>query len=88
MASNDFSQLPVMTGVRDVKGIVTWKSTGSAANPSGSLVRHFIDDPVQVISGRRPLFEAVDIIANHSCVLVRGQDNRITGIVTASTVST
>lgn len=29
MLANDFSQLPVMTGPRDVKGIVSWKTIGS-----------------------------------------------------------
>jgi CBS domain-containing protein len=29
MLTNDFSQLPVMTTARDVKGIVSWKSIGS-----------------------------------------------------------
>ena len=29
MLSNDFSQLPVMTGPRELKGIVSWKSIGS-----------------------------------------------------------
>ena len=87
MASNDFSQLPVMMSVRDLKGIITWKSIGSSANPAGSRVRHFMDDSVQAISGQRPLFEAVGIIADHSYVLVRGQDNRITGIVTVSDVN-
>ena len=84
MAANDFSQIPVITGVRDVKGIVTWKSIGSATSPRGNKVRHFMEDSAQVIGCRRPLFEAVDIIANHGCVLVRGQDNSINGIITAS----
>ena len=29
MLTNDFSQLPVMTSGRDVKGIITWTSIGS-----------------------------------------------------------
>ena len=69
---------------REVKGIITWKSIGSSTGPAGGKVRHFIDDSVQIIDGRRPLFEAVDIIAEQGYVLVRGQDNSITGIVTAS----
>ena len=84
MAGYDFSQIPVMTSPREVKGIITWKSIGSSTGPAGGKVRHFIDDSVQVIDGRRPLFEAVDIIAEQGYVLVRGQDNSITGIVTAS----
>lgn len=84
MAANDFSQIPVITSPREVKGIITWKSIGSSPRTDGDRVRHFMDDSVQVIEGRRPLFEAVHIIADHGYVLVRGQDNSITGIVTAS----
>ena len=84
MAGYDFSQVPVMTSDRDVKGIITWKSIGSTENPAGTQARHFMDESVQVIVGRRPLFEAVDIIANHGYTLVRGEDNTITGIVTAT----
>ena len=84
MAGYDFSQIPVMTSPREVKGIITWKSIGSSTRSAGDKVRHFMDDSLQVIDGRRPLFEAVDIIADHGYVLVRGQDHSITGIVTAS----
>ena len=87
MAGYDYSQIPVMTSPREVKGIITWKSIGSSAASSGDKVRHFMDDSVQTIDGRRPLFEAVDIIANHGYVLVRGHDNSITGIATISDIN-
>ena len=38
----------------------------------------------EVIEGQRPLFEAVGIIARVGYVLVKAQDNTISGIVTAS----
>ena len=87
MAGYDYSQVPVMTSPREVKGIITWKSIGSTTRPSGDKVRHFMDDSPQTIDGRRPLFEAVEIIANHGYVLVRGHDNSITGIVTISDIN-
>ena len=87
MAGYDFSQIPVMTSPREVKGVITWKSIGSSTASSGDKVRHFMDDSPQTIDGRRPLFEAVEIIANHGYVLVRGHDNSITGIVTISDIN-
>ena len=87
MASNDFSQVPVMTSTREVKGMITWKSIGSSTRPTGDKVRHFMDDSPQIIDGRRPLFEAVGIISNHGYVLVRGHDNSISGIVTISDIN-
>ena len=85
MMCNDFSQLPVMSGPKTVKGIITWESIGSsmALEQTGSEVRHYMH-PAEVIEGQRPLFEAVDIIARVGYVLVKGQDGTITGIVTAS----
>lgn len=85
MMCNDFSQIPVMTSSKTVKGIITWESIGSrtALGQVGAEVRHYMEPP-QVVEGKRPLFEAVDIITRAGYVLVKGLDNTITGIVTAS----
>ncbi len=83
MLCNGFSHVPVVTGTRDVKGIVTWESIGRSADQSGDKVRYYMT-PAHVIDGRRPLFDAVNIITQHGYVLVKGRDNSITGIITAS----
>ncbi len=84
MASHDFSQLPVMTSDREVKGIITWKSIGLALQTTGNEVRFYMDNSPQIIEGSRPLFEAVRIISEQGYVLVRGQATFITGIITAT----
>lgn len=90
MLTNDFSQLPVMTTERDVKGTVSWKSIGSrlslGKSPLCSLVKDCMD-PAQVINAEASLFEAINIIAEHDYVLVRAHDRTIYGIVTASDLS-
>ncbi len=88
MLTNDFSQLPVMTTERDVKGTVSWKSIGSrlALGKKCPLVKDCID-PAQVINAEASLFEAINIIAEHDYVLVRAHDRTICGIVTASDLS-
>ena len=85
MMGNDFSQLPVMTGPKTVKGIITWESIGTsrALGQTGGEVRHYMH-AAEVIEGQRPLFEAVDIITRVGYVLVKAPDNTVTGIVTAS----
>ena len=85
MMGNDFSHLPVMSGPKTVKGIITWESIGTstALGQTGGEVRHYMH-AAEVIEGQRPLFEAVDIIARVGYVLVKAQDSTITGIVTAS----
>ena len=89
MHLHDFSQLPVMQGERTVKGIISWKSIGVRAylDRECSLVRECMDYPAQEVSIHAPLFEAISTIEKHGYVLVRGDDNSITGIVTASDVS-
>lgn len=88
MLLNDYSQLPVMTGQRDVKGVISWQSIGSrlALKRNCELVRHCMD-PAREIGSDAPLFEAVNVISEHSYVLVRGQTQEITGIVTATDIA-
>jgi len=88
MMINDYSQLPVMTTEREVKGVVSWKSIGSrlSLNKNCSVIRECMDQP-QIISAETSLFEAIGIIATHDYVLVRAQDQTICGIVTASDLS-
>jgi len=88
MLTNDFSQLPVMTSGRDVKGVITWTSIGSrlAMGKNCSVAREVMEQH-QEIRFNASLFSAIGIIAEHQYVLVRGHDQKITGIVTASDLS-
>lgn len=87
MLTHDFSQLPVMTSEYDVKGIITWKSTGIrlALGIQGSFVREFME-PHQEIPAASSLINAIPIIVQSQYVLIRDQ-GRISGIVTASDLS-
>lgn len=85
MMSNDFSQLPVMTGPRDIKGVVSWKSMGGrlALGRPCSYARDCMDE-VRVLRLEDSLFSAISLIALYDYVLVQGSDKVICGIVTAS----
>lgn len=85
MLTNDFSQLPVMTTPRDVKGIVSWKSIGSRlALKRPCLSVSNCMEPAHIVGSDESLFSAISTIAAYDYVLVRGKDNKICGIVTAS----
>ena len=85
MLTNDFSQLPVMTSARDVKGVITWASIGSRlAMGKNCLAARELMEQHQEIRSDASLFSAISIIAEHQYVLVRGHDQNIAGIVTAS----
>lgn len=89
MLQHDFSQLPVMQGEREVKGVITWKSIGSkqALGRNCSQVGDCRED-APIVDSNRTLFDAISTIVEYGYVLVRDQrDRRITGIVTASDLS-
>lgn len=88
MMVNDFSQVPVMVGERDVKGVVSWTSIGArlALGKNGRFARELMD-PHQEIRADASMFQAISIIVAYQYVLIRGSDNRITGVVTASDLS-
>ena len=89
MQINDFSQLPVMTGERTVKGIISWKSIGTSFSlvGPGAGVRDCMEESVEEISIDAPLYEAIGSIAKHGYLLVRGKDKAVTGIVTETDLS-
>ena len=85
MMTNDYSQLPVMTGTRDVEGIVSWKSIGTrlALKCSCILVRECMESAHE-LSIDESFFPAIRAVAEHGCVLVRASDHTISGIITAT----
>lgn len=88
MLTYDYSQLPIMPNERDVKGVVSWASIGSrlALGRACTYVRD-CRYPHHEISADTSLFAAIDTIVNHEYVLIRGHDQKISGIVTTSDLS-
>jgi CBS domain-containing protein len=88
MLQHDYSQLPVTTTVRDVKGILSWKSLGSrlGLGKKCDKVRECMESPAEVPADAS-LFEAIRQIVEHECVLVRDETRKLTGIVTTADLS-
>lgn len=85
MMTNDFSQLPVMTGERDVKGLISWRTIGSriVLNQHGDKVIDFLE-PVKVVSYDSSIFSVIKEVNQSDCVLVRNAQNIISGIITSA----
>lgn len=85
MMTNDFSQMPVMTTSRGVKGVISWKTIGRrlALKQSCTTVRDCME-PAEIQSIDESLFSAISKVAAHDYVLVQATDETICGIVTAS----
>lgn len=83
MLLKDFDQMPVMRDLRNVKGIVSWKSIAQAkaAGRDTSLVTQCMV-PAQIIEQSDSMFEAVDRVLKYGCVLVRNQRQEISGLIT------
>lgn len=90
MITHDFSQLPVMQqDNRGIKGVISWKSIGSklALNKTSDVVRNLMDKQFPLIGSQTSLFKAIPTIIENDFVLVKNEENNISGIVTASDLS-
>lgn len=88
MMQYDYSQLPVTTGERDVKGVFSWKSLGSrlALGKQCTKVRECMDDWSE-IRNDASLFDAIRQIVENQFVLVRDSTRKLVGIVTTADLS-
>jgi hypothetical protein len=88
MLANDYSQLPVMQSPREVKGVVSWETIGKrlALGQDCATVRDCMDKAA-VAGADTFIFQAVDQIVKSQYVLIRAEDNTITGIVTTADIS-
>ena len=88
MLAHDYSQLAVMTGPRELKGAISWKSIGSRLSQQNKL--KLVVDAIEGAAEVRDadtLFEATKTIIQRDYVFVRAHDRTITGIVTATDLS-
>jgi len=88
MMLRGFSQLPVMTDEDTVLGMLSWRSVGTrmVLNRPAPLVRDAME-PHHEVRSDVSIFDAIQAIVANDYVLVRGANERITGIVTASDLS-
>jgi CBS domain-containing protein len=91
MMFHNYSQLPVTQDLRDIDGMISWRSIGVARTkePDADFkyVRDCLDKDFSTVELNTPLLDAVAKIARDEVVLVLGRDRRITGIVTTSDLS-
>lgn len=88
MAMHDYSQLPVTQDMRRVDGMISWRSVllartkGVKPTRVGECMeRH------EEVRAEDSLLTAFQKIVDHEAVLVRGDEQSITGIVTATDLS-
>ncbi len=85
MSFEGYSQLAIMQGQREVRGMITWESIAkrSMLTPEPTSVADCRID-AQVIDSDASLFDCFPTIEQYGYVLARSKDRTITGIVTAT----
>ncbi|HGY6891613.1 TPA: CBS domain-containing protein, partial [Escherichia coli] len=89
MLRHDYSQLPVMTSERDVKGVISWESIApilALTQSESAVVRDYMK-PHREINASDSIFSALPRIIEYAYVLVRSSDQRISGIITTTDLS-
>jgi len=89
MMLNNYSQLPVMSGARQVVGVVTWETIGYGLTQGAKSdkARDFLNKEVVILDYETPILDAVARIIENEFALVRKNDNTICGIVTIADIS-
>lgn len=89
MLMNDYSQLPVMQGDRNVDGLISWRSIGRTRIGEGKACKYVRDcmEKAEIVTSDTHLFDAINIIAKKEVVVVRNSENKIAGLVTTSDIS-
>jgi CBS domain-containing protein len=89
MMMHDYSQLPVMTSEREVRGLISWKSIAlrAAMGAPHERVSDCMGDSPEIVSDDDSLFRVINKVVDQECVLVRDKTKKISGIVTASDLS-
>ncbi len=88
MIKHDYSQLPVMAGERDLKGVVSWRSIARAHVSRSTITLHDVmDEHPPVVYANDKLLDKVGVIYDADFVFVRDGDDRVCGIVTTADLS-
>ena len=86
MWKNDFSQLPIMNGEREVLGVISWQTIakGLIAKKPLTTVKDFMTNDFIVLDEDTPLFDAIKQVIKKGVVFVSNKENKIKGPVTTS----
>jgi len=87
MLKYNFSQLPILSGKRDVEGLISWRSIGTAISLGKECLKvGDCKEDVVTLNLTEPLFKAVKVILEKEVVLVSEKDKTICGIVTSTDI--
>ena len=86
MVMNDFSQVPVLSGDRDLRGAITWRSIAVARQAGTDITLNDALRPARDYPYDTRVLDVLDVLLKEEFVFVRSHDKRVYGIVTATDV--
>jgi predicted transcriptional regulator len=89
MRLHSYSQLPVISGPKQVYGYISWETIGNglANGISSDKVLPYASKNISVLEYETPLLEAIRIVIKDEFAVVQKEDKTISGIVTLADVS-
>lgn len=94
MLMNNYSQLPVVKGTREVEGVVSWESISKKSISKNIVndnhpeyVKNFLNKNIKILSKDTPLIDAIKIVLENELVLVKNKDKTLSGIITLADIS-
>ena len=90
MQTKNYSQVPVMDDHYTLRGVVTWQSVvnmyATRAQGEWALANAMVPDP-PVAEAHQDFFSLLPMICEYGYLLVRGNNGRFSGIVTAADIT-
>jgi CBS domain-containing protein len=89
MRKKGYSQLPVIDGTSDLKGVVTWSAIAAQyeLNKQPTLASAMVRDDLPVAEVHQELFPRLPTVAKHGYLLVRSNSGVIQGIITGADIT-
>lgn len=89
MILHNFSQLPVLSGPKNIIGYISWETIGKAgaSNIHSEMVKEYVNKNIKILEPETPLMTAVRTIYDCDFVVIQEKDKTIKGIVTTSDIS-
>lgn len=89
MRQKNYSQLPVIDGVADLKGVITWSSIAARyeMGEKPTLANSMVRDPIPMAEVHQELFTHLPELQRHGYLLVRENSGKFVGIITGADIT-
>jgi hypothetical protein len=89
MRQKDYSQLPVIDGVSDLRGVITWSSVAAQYEKgvTPTLTNSMVKYEIPVAEIHQELFPRLPLLQQHGYLLVRDNSGRFAGIITGADIT-